>query len=988
MGIKCRLIVFITCCCTTVMAQQRDFIFKNLSQEDGLPSNEAYYVYQDSRHYLWFATDKGVVRFDGRTMQQYPLPDNVIFRIYEDSRGRIWFFGYGCRFSYFLNNKVYPYRHNDKIKTHLEGLVIKNARVDAERNDEMVLTCRGLTCRIDKEGTVTKESPLADTLLAVDEFIAVQNGPVIFVKALKLAAAPKQTVIRYTANGKNIVCNIPGKPVKSAGVAAALALSGGGCIFYTNRTLIRINPDGRWVRKEMPGEILTVAEINNHLVAGMKINGMQLLDTGLVLIQPIPALAGLSITSIASDYEGGLWCTSLEKGAFFCKSLNVYKNIHPDIAGIPNYRLYSAGAGSYLAANSKGIFYCTGQTVLPVYRHAFANSITDLFIDRGKLIVAGSEYAVPVTALPAVNLPGQPPLQLFQLTSTSEIARTDSFYRCTASRGYKKIAFTNLQDVYGGLRELPIAGRMVMEDSNNHLWAGSMTGLYRYEEAADRLIVQMPGDVRLINGVNCMRQLPGGILAAGTRFNGILLMRDTAVLANITEADGLLSNSVKYLLPKGNQLWAATAKGITVITFQSTTPARFTIHSIGKNLGFFNLLINQLMPLGQDMLAATSNGIYTISRPGNLLAKELPALPFYISSIQYYRGDTTAVETLQFPYRHNGVTLRLSAICFNTPDEVQYSYRFAETDTSWKTIAATELILQNLAPGTYRLQLMAGLPGGQRHSQIQQLTIVVQKPWWQNNWLRLLTVLMLLLAGYLLFGYRFKIIKRKAAQKAAMRARIAELEQTALRSQMNPHFIFNCLSSIQQLVMSGSNEEANEYLVRFARLIRKTLELSGAPLISLADEKEYLTEYLAMEQLRMPGRFSFTISIDEAINPMRTLIPNMMLQPVVENAVRHGIKPLQHKAGLLRIHFQQQGGVLCCTVTDNGVGRQNSAVSSSNFEGHRSYGTDIIRKRLEVLAAAVQDSSLQLSITDLYNGEGQPDGTAVQLFLPIKTTIK
>ena len=151
-----------------------------------------------------------------------------------------------------------------------------------------------------------------------------------------------------------------------------------------------------------------------------------------------------------------------------------------------------------------------------------------------------------------------------------------------------------------------------------------------------------------------------------------------------------------------------------------------------------------------------------------------------------------------------------------------------------------------------------------------------------------------------------------------------ELEQTALRSQMNPHFIFNCLTSIQQLIVSGNIVDANDHLVKFARLIRKTLELSARPYIKLKDEKDYLEEYLALEQLRIPGQFEFSIAIDGNINISKTEIPNMMLQPIVENCIRHGIKHLENKKGTISISFHQHPDFILCTITDNGIGRNNN----------------------------------------------------------------
>ncbi|MBL0146287.1 MAG: histidine kinase [Chitinophagaceae bacterium] len=208
----------------------------------------------------------------------------------------------------------------------------------------------------------------------------------------------------------------------------------------------------------------------------------------------------------------------------------------------------------------------------------------------------------------------------------------------------------------------------------------------------------------------------------------------------------------------------------------------------------------------------------------------------------------------------------------------------------------------------------------------------------------------LLIAGvlFLLYKWRIRQIKSKIEKENNMQSKMAELEQTALRSQMNPHFIFNCLTSIQQLIATGNKDEANEYLVKFSRLIRNTLELSARQYIAIIDEVEYIKEYVAMEQLRVADTFEFNFKIDENINTTNIEIPNMMIQPIVENAIRHGIKHLQNKKGKIDVELIKIEDVINCTVTDNGVGRTLKAEDKrAIFDTHKSYGMNIVMQRLQ-----------------------------------------
>ncbi len=488
-------------------------------------------------------------------------------------------------------------------------------------------------------------------------------------------------------------------------------------------------------------------------------------------------------------------------------------------------------------------------------------------------------------------------------------------------------------------------------DAAKNIWAGTNDGLYKANKAIDTFIKFKPTSALLNNGITCIREIDGHILAVGIRANGIALISDTNIIANITEAEGLVSNKIRYLLPLNNQLWAATAKGIAVINFSSFNTVSYSITNIGKDDGFYNVTINQLMEYQNSIVAATSNGLYFIEEPEDFLNREFPLIPFYINAITYYKGDTSGISKITLPFSKKRLAIKFNAVSFSSYETVRYLYRFDHGDTTWHSTTNTELLLENLDAGTYKLQIKAVIPNQQRSSAVQSLTITVERPWWQNNWLRLLAVILLAAAVYTYITKRVRKIKAEEKKKTDLNAKLSELEQTALRSQMNPHFIFNCLTSIQQLIVSGNKTDANEYLVKFARLIRKTLELSAHPFISLREETEYLNEYLFLEQLRLSGHFEYVISIGGAISSDKTYIPNMMIQPIVENCIRHGIKSLENRKGEITIHFSQLEQCIVCTITDNGVGRsEKSAVTKNIFTKHKSYGVDIVRKRLEAFA--------------------------------------
>jgi LytS/YehU family sensor histidine kinase len=223
--------------------------------------------------------------------------------------------------------------------------------------------------------------------------------------------------------------------------------------------------------------------------------------------------------------------------------------------------------------------------------------------------------------------------------------------------------------------------------------------------------------------------------------------------------------------------------------------------------------------------------------------------------------------------------------------------------------------------------------------------------------------------------------------QAILRQKTVELEMQALRAQMNPHFIFNCLSSINRFILKNESEAASDYLTKFSRLIRMVLLNSKQTFISLQDELETLKLYLEMERLRFINAFDYNISFVNEIDPENIFIPPLLLQPFAENAIWHG---LMHKQGQghLDIELSLHGKILTSTITDNGIGRNKAdSIKSKSTEKQRSMGLQITTERLVLLN---QESNMKtfFTIQDLTNDSGEPAGTQVILKIHYRDMVE
>lgn len=235
---------------------------------------------------------------------------------------------------------------------------------------------------------------------------------------------------------------------------------------------------------------------------------------------------------------------------------------------------------------------------------------------------------------------------------------------------------------------------------------------------------------------------------------------------------------------------------------------------------------------------------------------------------------------------------------------------------------------------------------------------------------------------FLLIRFGVNQIRREEQLKLDFERRLSKVEMGALRSQMNPHFIFNCLNSIDYYILKNETEKASDYLNRFSRLIRLILQNSRKNQVNLKDELEALRLYIEMETLRFQGQFVYTIQIKNGLIPVDHEIPPMLLQPYVENAIWHGLLH-SDKPGRIDIILALKGHNLICIIQDNGVGRQYvQQLNTASKLKTRSMGTKITEDRLELFSKLYHNDA-SVHIIDLWAVDGTASGTRVELSIPV-----
>jgi ligand-binding sensor domain-containing protein len=389
--------------------------------------------------------------------------------------------------------------------------------------------------------------------------------------------------------------------------------------------------------------------------------------------------------------------------------------------------------------------------------------------------------------------------------------------------------------------------------------------------------------------------------------------------------------------------------------------------------------------LGSSM---ASNGLFYIADrkriiefdPNTVTFGSPPPAPIITRVLIDGAAVRPAHGAVDMPYGKQQLEIRFGAIL--PPGHISmYATRLNEG--AWSESSEGKLSLRGLQPGTHAFELKVMNREG-LWSPVIHLRVIMTPPWWQTLAARIVLAVLLASAIVLAFRLRLNWIRRRERRAEATARTVNELKLQALRAQMDPHFIFNCLNSIDKYILMEQGEQASRYLNRFAKLVRLILNQSDSVSVPLEKEAEMLRYYLELEALRFKSPFTWEVKVDPELALAEAELPTMLVQPYVENAIWHG---LQHKesAGRIIVEFRKLGNDLECTIEDDGIGREASArINADRRVGHLSKGMRVNADRLR-LFEETHGSGVRSEIIDLKDRDGNALGTRVRLVLPIES---
>ena len=334
---------------------------------------------------------------------------------------------------------------------------------------------------------------------------------------------------------------------------------------------------------------------------------------------------------------------------------------------------------------------------------------------------------------------------------------------------------------------------------------------------------------------------------------------------------------------------------------------------------------------------------------------------------------------IQLAFHEKSLTIDFQLLNPSSRNTVEYAYRLLGHENDWNSSDSGRVTYSGLNRGRYNLEMKAR-EIGKPWSEISSIPVYVETPWWNTVLFKGLLVMGLAAIVLTMILLKAAHRRREKRLKADHEQQLAHVQMEALRAQMNPHFLFNTMNSINHYILKNDKKSASSYLTKFSRLIRLVLNHSKAEMVTLQDELESLKLYVELEQLRFEQKFEYQISLADDIKADQVMVPPLLIQPYVENAIWHGLMQ-KDGPGHLHVAISDENNHLVVSIKDDGIGREAAKEFRNSLGKKNSFGTAITQNRID-LVNHLYGSETEVETTDLYNTAGTPAGTQVVIIIP------
>jgi ligand-binding sensor domain-containing protein len=961
-------------------------LFENYTSKNGLSQNSCFAISQDGNGFMWFGTQDGLNCYDGRQFKIYSqqneigqkLPSNIITSLFYDTVKSLLWIGtvQGACIYHPAGDSLMKIAEYYPLASRLDNVPIKKI-ISFQKNEYWIITFNNgliyLNTELGKINTFFNSEEDKANVTSI-----VQHDSKIYVSLLYSMYEMVPDTQSYSI--RPFHQNYPFPQIRelySYNHALWIGTMAEGC-YYINDPVEK--KENIIAAKQFLGGIGGfTTDKNNNLWIGTRGSGLYRYDTKNNSItravnkqyDPTSPCSNYSL-SIFTDRQGIVWCgffdgiTKYDPLRFQFRNIDEMSSFNGSLPDKMIVRMYVSKDGTaFVGTLNKGILQWNRQNnafirypASEVYGNA-NNVIYDITEDQTGNIWAAScgglmhvdRKTKQVKYYPEKKLP-----ELNKMYALIKLKKKDSlliasenglrFFSLRDKQWHRLPENAKLTTFIGGL--YVYTSRYIFEDDNNTLWLCTEgSGLVRYR--------YLTNDFEPIEPVKKISLFVRHLLADGPLFwiatdNGLVVynwQQNKVIKHALLNANG--ASNVCYAIQKDREgfFWVSTNLGIYKFNHDCELVQKY---NTGNGLAFleYNTACT-LKDSSGDLYFGGVGGI-THFNPLGLQQNTYSPAPI-ITAIKVndkwwpLQRNPNLIHSLRFSYKENFISIQFAVNNFSNEANNTFSYRLKGLTDTWTTASTNNLAtFTSLPPGNYEFELRSENSDGKWSNAIRSLSITILPPWWQTWWFISLAFIALVSVITFLITRRIK----KIQYEAALKQQLAELEIKGLHAQMNPHFIFNSLNSIKEMILDDQKQNASRYLSKFAQLIRTSLEQSRQAFISIKQCVDHLEQYLEMEKLRF-NDFSYKIEIDDKLDAGEIQIAPMLVQPLVENAIWHGLRSKEHDRNLF-IRFLKEGNQVICQIEDNGVGiRQTLKRKPPAITPHRSLGITNIRERLALL---------------------------------------
>lgn len=944
---------------------QTAYNISNYTSRNGLSNSSVTNVCMDSAGFLWISTELGLNKFDGKKFQKFTsynsaITDNQITNVVATSNNKL-FVTTGTS-GYFIfdgkDNKA------QKSSINFSSHVFKVNKLVERKNIVYILNSNSNKIKLFD----LRKGKIVDSITVLGSFIndfditdkgeiiiATENGlkryknkvvsnfeNIPFYKSSIGSIVNKRNLMFFSLKGKIIKYDLQ-RNVLLDSITYDSTLSFASRMFIDKRNNL-------WFATNYPSVLFCYESQNKQLRN----------------FETLHSFSDNSITSITEDIENNIWIGTYNKGLYkISQSVFIPKNV----IGKENI--------NYIDVDDKGNYYFGTKNGLEIY-YKDSSKITNVrnnpnmreyiykvvpMVDR-KIVMANSQPNI-IRAKSGAVYQYVTYRRMERINDTLFIVGGWDNKLSLVTYNLKKYSFVHYKsipfDVNDGSRNRV---NCFFLDSKSSVWCGTDEGLYRYSLVRDELdkIDNKHFNHKILDVI----EDDSGVVYVSTEKE--LLSYANGKITPIREINNQIIEKVTCFEKDNNgNIFLGTYNGLYKIRKSGFN------EYYSEEDGLSSKEINDLVfnKANNTLLIATNEGMCELNLYLNKnLSKHIPII--YIDSIT--SNGTIRVEKDYFNVDQRNLSVYFGSIGYSKTNSIKYKWVLDNGDENLTQNASIELA--ELSYGRHTLEIYA-TNDGKSWSPPYFVRINTIAPFYLTWWFTVLEVIFASLCIIFIIAYRIKKVRKEAQRKSDIEQKIVQLKYEALNAAINPHFIFNALSSVQHYIHMNKNDEASDYLAKFGYLIRQTLEMATLHFISIYDEVERLKIYIDLEQLRFENKFNYTIDIDSAIDIHKTKIPNMILQPLIENSIIHGFKELK-KDGLIQISFKKEGNNLRITIEDNGSGLKAGVNTNiKRKDKTKSIAVQNIKDRITTIQGA------SISIIDKSAGNENSTGVLVDIVLPL-----